>query len=115
MNATECFGTALPTALTTQTEKAVALNTIIRITITGPNGGDWTVSLKGPSPTCRPYMDTDATAIQAAMTLASSDFDAFLASASTSVQMFLTKRLVVTGPLPTDAIKLRLALKLMAP
>ena len=115
MTARECFNARLPEALTLQPVPAGALNTVIRFVATGADGGDWTIELQGLTPECRPYAPADDPTIQATMTMAASDFDAFFLSPSTALQMFLDKRLTVKGTNGKDAIKLRRALALIAP
>lgn len=115
MTARECFNARLPEALVLQPTAASAINTVIRFVATGADGGDWTIELQGLTPACRPYAPADDPILQATMTLATEDFDAFFQSASTSLQMFLNKRLTVKGPNGKDATKLRRAFALIAP
>lgn len=113
MQLLECFNVLLPATLAERSADAAALNAVLRVVATGDGGGDWTVVLKNPTPSCRPYAAEDEGSIDAVMTMAASNFETWLTSPTMGVQMVLDKRLVVTGPSGPKAVALRKAIALI--
>lgn len=110
MTATECFDHLLPAALAAHAAAASALNTVLRVTV--PSVGDWTITLKGV-PSCVPYQPADDAEIRAIVTLSATDCETYLGSTAAGIQLFLDKKLVVTGTNGKEITKLRQALNLL--
>ena len=110
MTATECFNGSIQVVLQQHPELAqIDLN--YRVIATGTGGGDWYVQLKDPL-VCRPY---GAEEVACTFEMLAADVPEWLTGTKASFQMFLDKRLRVTGPSVKDAQKLRRVLSLLTP
>ena len=113
MTAIECFDTSLPAKLAANQQKAIKLDTVVRVTATGDGGGDWTVTLKAPTASCRPHQPSDDTAVQATVRIAASDVPAMLSGPTQMAALVTAGKVTFSGPKPADAALLACALRYM--
>ncbi len=90
----ELFNEQLPKALAAHPKRAREVDAVFRFTITGDDGGDWTIDLTVDPPTCR---KGDAGFAQCSIEVSSEDFRTMLSDGEAGMQLYFDGKLKVAG------------------
>lgn len=103
MDAKTLFNEQLPKLLETSPEKAKELDAIYLFTVSGANGGTWTVDLKANPPSCKEGNGGNA---ECTIEVSDEDLSAMMKDPQVGMQLYFQGKLKVSGN-PMLATKLQ--------
>jgi hypothetical protein len=105
MSAQELFDSRVPSTLARDPGKAREIGAVYLFKISGEGGGEWTVDLASPAPSCKPGSPGQRT-VDCTIEIAHEDFKAMVGKPALAMQFYFQGKMKVSGD-PMLATKLQ--------
>jgi alkyl sulfatase BDS1-like metallo-beta-lactamase superfamily hydrolase len=96
MSAQELFDSRVPRTLAGDPSKAKEIGAVYLFKITGERGGEWTLDLASPAPSCKPGNPDQRTA-DCTIEIAHEDFEAMIGKPALAMQFYFQGKMKVSG------------------